>query len=129
MPPLLSTNCSEISPGGYAIGDVTNEFIYSVFIRVLMDKGAMVHRGINIGDTTCGLCGYGTETTDHLAASCIMVKAIWWHIHVWLKIPFHGSATSGDDILEDLHKHNGSYQWKKVLEVVMFTTWFTCHTC
>ncbi|KAI3745447.1 hypothetical protein L1987_58559 [Smallanthus sonchifolius] len=99
-------------------------FAWRLLLGCIPSKGAMVHRGINIGDTTCGLCGYGTETTDHLAASCIMVKAIWWHIHVWLKIPFHGSATSGDDILEDLHKHNGSYQWKKVLEVVMFTTWW-----
>ncbi|KAI3743548.1 hypothetical protein L1987_61258 [Smallanthus sonchifolius] len=33
-------------------------FAWRLLLGCIPSKGAMVHRGINIGDTTCGLCGF-----------------------------------------------------------------------
>ncbi|KAF5789391.1 hypothetical protein HanRHA438_Chr09g0382271 [Helianthus annuus] len=85
-------------------------------------KTALARRGVVVGDTNRRLCGFGEETNDHLAASCVLVRAVWWHVCVWLKIPVCMQPLSLKEVMDGLFSLKGSADWKKVIEVVFHTT-------
>ncbi|KAD7477719.1 hypothetical protein E3N88_00855 [Mikania micrantha] len=43
-------------------------------------------RGIQL-NVACKLCGFDLESANHLMVTCIVAKAIWWQVWVWIKVP------------------------------------------
>ncbi|KAM0021542.1 hypothetical protein Hdeb2414_s0024g00652181 [Helianthus debilis subsp. tardiflorus] len=77
-------------------------------------KSALMRREIHIQDTSCVLYGYGEETIDHLSAECTIVRAIWWHVCMWTKIPVMVDISSFPDVKEMIDRLKGSTKWKNV---------------
>ncbi|KAJ0594712.1 putative reverse transcriptase zinc-binding domain-containing protein [Helianthus annuus] len=76
-----------------------NLFVWRSVVGWIATKAALADRGVNVRGTTCSLCGCERESVQHLMATCIMSKAIWWHIFSWVKIPFPLNAQSCQDLM------------------------------
>ncbi|MFS8015180.1 hypothetical protein Hanom_Chr15g01353331 [Helianthus anomalus] len=49
-----------------------------------------------------------------------MVKAVWWHVFNWLKIPWNMEVTNFNDLMEGIAKIKGSNSWKQVIELICY---------
>ncbi|KAJ0953064.1 putative reverse transcriptase zinc-binding domain-containing protein [Helianthus annuus] len=74
---------------------------------------ALEHRGINLGNLECGICGSDVETVNHLTVECTLVKAVWWHVFNWIKISVSAQVSDFNGLLDEVYKHKGSKIWKK----------------
>ncbi|KAD4983144.1 hypothetical protein E3N88_19815 [Mikania micrantha] len=48
---------------------------------------ALRSRNVNLGSTTCKLCGDADETTDHIFIACHLAIYIWGRIESWCNLP------------------------------------------
>ncbi|KAJ0434139.1 putative RNA-directed DNA polymerase [Helianthus annuus] len=99
-------------------------FVWKLIQESIPVKTALIGRGLCLNDAACNLCGYGSETAEHLATSCVLVRAVWWHVRIWLKIPINMQVSSVQGVLEELAVINGSRKWKKTIEAIFYTTWW-----
>ncbi|KAJ0624637.1 hypothetical protein HanIR_Chr01g0045201 [Helianthus annuus] len=58
----------------------------------------------------------------YLAASCVTLKAVWWHVRLWLKIPIFHQRTSLKVMADCIGSLKGSGDWKKTIQVIFHTT-------
>ncbi|KAJ0435172.1 putative reverse transcriptase zinc-binding domain-containing protein [Helianthus annuus] len=67
-----------------------NYFVWRAAINRIPTARTLTGRGIFFGDGRCVGCGTSLETVDHLFASCILARSLWWQICTWLKmqVPF-----------------------------------------
>ncbi|XP_021980661.1 uncharacterized protein LOC110876808 [Helianthus annuus] len=96
--------------------------------RALMGKVAskvgLIERGVSIPNNMCDRCGIGIEDVDHLFASCLFARSIWWNIFAWIRVPFPLAASSLAAIFEYIKHSPGSSKWRKtVLLVILATVW------
>ncbi|XP_035831993.1 uncharacterized protein LOC118481021 [Helianthus annuus] len=76
-----------------------------------------------MADVTCGRCGMGEESMEHLLASCLMAHTVWY-VLVWIKIPFPHGDLSFNMLWHLLQNLNGSKVWKKLVAVIFMATFW-----
>ncbi|KAF5804989.1 putative reverse transcriptase zinc-binding domain-containing protein [Helianthus annuus] len=97
------------------------------FARVA-SKDGLIRRGIGISDIRCDRCDYENETVDHIFASCMFARSIWWNFLVWVRIPMPTTFSSLRDIIDIVRNSPGSQTLKKlVFTAAMATVWCIWH--
>ncbi|XP_021972022.1 uncharacterized protein LOC110867200 [Helianthus annuus] len=95
-------------------------FVWRLILGSIATKAAFDHRGINLGNLECGICGGDVETVNHLTVECTLVKAVWWHVFNWIKISVSVQVSDFNGLLDEVYKQKGSKIWKKTIEVVLY---------
>ncbi|XP_021995540.1 uncharacterized protein LOC110892697 [Helianthus annuus] len=94
--------------------------------RAIQDKipsaVALRHRGVNIPDVTCKICGAAEETTDHILVSCNYATRIWEMITNWVKIPKVNSDGNVKDVLKEMNEIHRNGKIKKVIHAITIQT-------
>ncbi|XP_022019996.1 uncharacterized protein LOC110920065 [Helianthus annuus] len=87
-------------------------------------KIGLAEKGIYIPNLICDSCGMEEEDANHIFASYLFARSIWWNVFVWLRIPFPIMASSLSDYFESIKSYPGSSKWRKIVQMVAFaTTW------
>ncbi|XP_021992183.1 uncharacterized protein LOC110888999 [Helianthus annuus] len=97
-------------------------FVWKLILGGIATKAALDHRGINLGNLECGICGGDVETVNHLTVECTLVKAVWWHVFNWIKISVSAQVSDFNSLLDEVYKQKGSKIWKKTIEVVLYAS-------
>ncbi|KAM0044043.1 putative reverse transcriptase zinc-binding domain-containing protein [Helianthus debilis subsp. tardiflorus] len=71
-----------------------NLFVWRAINGNIATATALAARGVPVGDNRCRVCGLASETADHLLASCVFAKAVWWQVFVWLQLPIPAAFDS-----------------------------------
>ncbi|KAJ0898905.1 putative reverse transcriptase zinc-binding domain-containing protein [Helianthus annuus] len=62
-----------------------NYFLWRASLNRIPVKKELAVKGVQMAHVTCGRCGMGEESMEHLLASCLMAHTVWWHVLVWIK--------------------------------------------
>ncbi|XP_022019793.1 uncharacterized protein LOC110919854 [Helianthus annuus] len=99
---------------------------WRALLERLPTRVALTARSVNIGDTSCVLCGDYEETSEHLFVSCQFAQSVWLVMAQWCKSP-PVIAFSLRDILDAHMFLPGSKKKKKVFgaisHVVIWSLW------
>ncbi|XP_021971981.1 uncharacterized protein LOC110867158 [Helianthus annuus] len=79
--------------------------------------------------TICSRCGAFPEDADHLLVGCTTAKNVWQHIWVWLKISIWAQSSTVREVLEGVQDQIRCKNWKKMVMVVTFATFWSIWRC
>ncbi|KAD3640308.1 hypothetical protein E3N88_29531 [Mikania micrantha] len=69
-------------------------------------------------NAACKLCGFDLESANHLLVTCMIAKAIWWQIWVWIKVPIPQQLLSVEAVFEYIDTMKIEKGKKKLLNVI-----------
>ncbi|XP_022014824.1 uncharacterized protein LOC110914332 [Helianthus annuus] len=82
-----------------------NLFVWRDAKNRIPAKYELVRRGVALENETCSRCGAEEESVEHLLFKCVIARATWWDIMVWLKLMDQQELTTVK-ILFDEWKHS-----------------------
>ncbi|XP_021986661.1 uncharacterized protein LOC110883138 [Helianthus annuus] len=87
-------------------------------------KVGLQKRGVRVDSVVCSRYGFQDETSDHIFASCLLARVVWWHVFKWVRIPVLTECNSVSHITDHISGQIGAKTWKKTLQLVAFATFW-----
>ncbi|KAM0043381.1 putative reverse transcriptase zinc-binding domain-containing protein [Helianthus debilis subsp. tardiflorus] len=101
-----------------------NLFVWRAIKNRIPVKVELKRRGIVIDDQICSRCGKEDESAEHLLLKCVLARATWWNVMVWLKLSICERYNSIEELFQQIQDCSGSSDWKKLITaIVMITLW------
>ncbi|KAJ0929069.1 putative reverse transcriptase zinc-binding domain-containing protein [Helianthus annuus] len=105
-----------------------NYLLWRALMGRVASKMGLSNRGIQLPNVTCDRCGLEEETSDHIFATCLFARSIWWQVFAWIKVPLPQNITCLQQIIDAIHQSPGSKRWRRlVYTVALATTWRIWH--